>query len=63
MGVHHQDMATEEEVAMKQEARAKQLAAQQALQAAEAAAKGYGQTNKAPEEGSLAGKAMEAIGA
>jgi hypothetical protein len=53
-GVNEEDIATEEEVAAKREARAQQLAQKQALEMAQAAAQGYSQTTKAPEEGSVA---------
>lgn len=43
------------------EQRAQRLAEQQALEAAQAAAQGYSQTSKAPEEGSLAGELQEAV--
>ena len=57
-GVNIDDVATEEQVAAKREARQKQQAAAMAAQVAQMAAKGYSQTNKAPEAGSLAGELM-----
>ena len=53
-GVNIDDMATEEEVAAKRQARAQQEAAMQAAQAAEVASKAYKDTTGAPEAGSPA---------
>lgn len=61
-GVNEEDIATEEEVTVKREARAEELQRQQALEMAQLAAQGYSQTTKAPEEGSAAGQIQEAIG-
>jgi len=53
-GVNAEDMASEEERNAKREARQAQLEHQQAVELAQMAAQGYGQTTKAPEEGSPA---------
>lgn len=55
LGVSIEDIATPEEVQEKRDERQAKLEAQQALEVAAMAAQGYGQTTKAPEEGSLAG--------
>jgi len=60
-GVNIEDIATIEERDEKRRVRAEQLQQQQALEMAQAAAQGYGQTTKSPEEGSPAGEVMEAI--
>lgn len=60
-GVNTEDIATPEEVEAKREARAQELAEQKAMEMAQLAAQGYGQTNKTPEEGSPAGELMEAV--
>lgn len=60
MGVHLDDIATEEEIAAKRQARQEALEAQQEREMAQAAVASYGPTGKAPEEGSPAGKLMEA---
>lgn len=62
-GVNAEDIATDEEIAAKREARAQQQAAQQALEMAQAMGQGYKDTSKAAEEGSPAQGVMEAIGA
>jgi hypothetical protein len=59
-GVNEQDIATEEEVAAKRQARAEALQAQQALEVTQTAAAAYGQTTKAPEQGSAAEQLQEA---
>jgi len=61
-GINEDDLATEDEVAAKRQARAKQLALQQALQAGASIAEGYGKTTKSPEEGSPAEKLMAGLG-
>ncbi len=53
-GVKAEHLSTPEEIQETREIRAEQLAEQKALEAAEKLAKGYGQTVKTPEEGSLA---------
>ena len=63
MGVKVEHVATPEEVEEKQRIRAEQQAAMQAAAMGEQIAKGYGQTTKAPEEGSAAGQVMEAMNA
>jgi hypothetical protein len=60
-GVNEDDIATEEEVAAKRAARQRQLEGQRALEMAQLAASAYGQTTKAPEEGSGAEKLQEAL--
>ena len=60
-GINAEDMATEEEVEARRLQR-RQQQQQMELQLAEMAAKGYGQTNTAPEEGSPAKAVMEAVG-
>jgi hypothetical protein len=60
MGVNIGDMATPEEIAAKREARAKQQAAQEMMQAAETAGKAYKSATTAPEPGS---PAEELVGA
>lgn len=62
-GVSIDDIASEDDVVAKRQARQQALAAQQALAMGGAVAEGYGKTNRAPEEGSPAGKIMEAVGA
>lgn len=54
-GMKAEHLSTPEEITAAREQRAADLAAKQALEAAQIAAQGYGQTTKAPEEGSLAG--------
>jgi hypothetical protein len=51
-GVNEDDIATEEDVDDRREARARELQRQQALEMAQVAAGAYAQTVKAPEEGS-----------
>jgi hypothetical protein len=51
-GVNEDDIASEQDVEDKREARAQELQRRQALEAAQVAAGAYGQTAKAPEEGS-----------
>lgn len=53
-GVNEEDIASEEEVAQKRQQRAQEAQRQQALETAQVAAQGYGQTVKAPEKGSAA---------
>ncbi len=53
-GLKVEHLSTREEIEEIRRVRAEQLAEQQAIQAAQVAAQGYGQTTKAPEEGSLA---------
>ena len=53
-GVKAEHLSTPEEIQEARQVRAEQLAEQKALEAAEKLAKGYGQTVKTPEEGSLA---------
>ncbi len=60
LGVSVEDMTSVEERDEKRRVRAEQLAAQQALQAAQVGSAAYGQTTKAPEEGSVAELAMGA---
>ncbi len=54
-GMKVEHLSTAEEIAEARRIREEELAAQKALQVAQVAAQGYGQTTKAPEEGSLAG--------
>jgi len=63
MGVKEDHLPTPEAIAEKQRIRAEQQAAQQALMAGQQIADAYGKTTGAPEEGSAAGKVMEAVGA
>ncbi len=58
LGVSVEDMAGQKEVDEKREARQAQLEAQQALEIAQLAAQGYGQTKDKAEEGSLAAEVM-----
>ena len=60
-GVNEEDLATEEEVAAKRQARAEQLQQQQAAQMAAVAAKGYKDTSQAAEEGSPAAELQGAM--
>ena len=60
-GVHIEDMASPEEVAAARQQRALEAQQQKAAELAAMAAEGYDKTNKAPEQGSPAGEAMEAI--
>jgi hypothetical protein len=60
-GVNTEDMASEEERDEKRRIRQAALERQQALEEAQAAAQGYGQTTKAPETGSPAGELMEVV--
>lgn len=60
-GVNMEDIATIEERDEKRRVRMEQQQQQQALEMAQAAAQGYGQTTKSPEEGSAAGEIMGAI--
>lgn len=60
-GVNVGDLATDEEVQAKREARRQTAAANQAAALAGAAAEGYGKTNKAPEPGSPAEALMGAM--
>lgn len=53
-GVKVEHLSTKEEIEEMRRVRAEQLAEQKATEAAQALAQGYGQTTKAPEEGSLA---------
>ena len=53
-GMKEEHLSTPEEIEETRRIRAEQLAERQALEAAQAAAQGYGQTTKSPEEGSLA---------
>ena len=53
-GLKVEHLSTREEIEAMRQERAEQLAEQKAIEAAQAAAQGYGQTTKAPEEGSLA---------
>lgn len=62
-GVNEEDLATEEEVASKRQARAQQLQQQQAAEMAAVAAKGYKDTSQAAEEGSPAAELQEVMGA
>ncbi len=55
LGVSVEDMATQDEIDDKREQRAADIAEQKALELAQVAGQAYGQTTKAPEEGSLAG--------
>jgi len=61
LGVNEEDMASEEERDATRDARAQQMAAMQAMEAAGAAAEGYQKTSKAAEAGSPAGELMGAI--
>lgn len=54
LGVSVEDMASDEEVEAKRIARQQQLEAKLAMEAVQTAGQAYGQTVKAPEEGSLA---------
>ncbi len=60
-GVNEEDLATEDEVTAKRQARAQQLQQQQAAQMAAIAAKGYKDTSQAAEEGSPAAELQEAM--
>lgn len=53
-GLKVEHLNTKEEIEEIRRVRAEQLAEKQAMEAAQMAAQGYGQTTKAPEEGSLA---------
>ena len=53
-GMKVEHLNTQEEIDEIRRVRAEQLAEQKAIEAAQVAAQGYGQTTKAPEEGSLA---------
>lgn len=53
-GMKVEHLSTKEEIEETRRVRAEQLAERQAIEAAQAAAQGYNQTTKAPEEGSLA---------
>ena len=53
-GTKVEHLSTREEIEETRRVRAEQLAEQKAIEAAQALAQGYGQTTKAPEEGSLA---------
>jgi hypothetical protein len=57
-GVNEEDMATQEERDAKREERARRLAQQEALAAAQVAGQAYGQTTGAPEQGSPAAALM-----
>jgi len=59
-GVKTEHLTTEQQRADKKAARQQAMQAQQVAQAAEVASQAYSKTNKAPEEGSPAGKLMEA---
>jgi len=59
--VNEEDLATEEEVAGKRQARAQQLQQQQAAEMAAVAAKGYKDTSQAAEEGSPAAELQGAM--
>lgn len=61
-GVNIEDIATEEEVAAKREARAKDLQEQKLAQLAASASDVYGKTTKKAEEGSAAEKVMAGMG-
>lgn len=61
LGVNEEDIASEEEVAAKREARQRELQIQRQLEMAQMAASAYGQTTKAPEEGSGAEQLQEAL--
>ncbi len=58
-GVNEEDLATEEEVAAKREARAQQLQQQQLMAAAQVGSKAYKDTSGAAEEGSPAAELQE----
>lgn len=60
-GMKVEHLSTADEVAAVREARQADLERRQALEMAQAAAQGYGQTTKAGEAGSPAGELMEAI--
>ncbi len=60
-GVNTEDMASGEERDEKRRIRAEKEAQRMALEAAQIAAQGIGQTSKRPEEGSPAGELMEAL--
>ena len=53
-GMKEEHLSTPEEIEETRKIRAQELAERKALEAAQAAAQGYGQTTNAPEEGSLA---------
>ena len=59
MGVNAGDIASEEEVAAKRQAKAQQAAMQQALEVAQAAGQGYKDASGAPEPGSPAAELLE----
>ena len=61
-GVKEDHIPTREEVDEIRRIRAEQQAAMQALEASQQIADAYGKTTSAPEEGSAAGKVMEAVG-
>ena len=58
-GMKVEHLSTREEIEEVRRVRAEDLAEQRAIELAQMAAQGYGQTNKAPEEGSPAGELME----
>lgn len=62
LGVAIEDIASEDEVAAKRQARAQMQQQQQELEMLQAGAASYNQTSGAPEKGSPAGKLMEAAG-
>ena len=59
-GVNEEDIASEEEVLLKREARAEALAQQQAMEMAQVAGSAYPGSTKAPESGSPAEALMDA---
>jgi hypothetical protein len=59
-GVNEEDIASTEQLAEKRAARQQELERQQAMEMAQMAAQSYGQTTKAPEEGSAAEQIGEA---
>lgn len=63
LGVKSEHINTVEERDAIREERARLAAERKAMEVAQMAAQGYGQTTGAPEEGSPAGEVMEAIGA
>jgi len=60
LGVNAEHIREEDDVESIREERARQMAEQQALQAAQVAGEAYGKTTKSPEEGSPAEMVMGA---
>ena len=62
-GMKPEHLSTAEEVSAIRQQRAQELQQQKMMQMAQVAAPAYGEATKAPEEGSPAGKVLEAVGA